>query len=62
VGIDVHEAPLVSMKSKDILKENMVITVEPGIYIKDRVGVRIEDTIIVKKGKPEVLETLYKFI
>ncbi|MCG3109551.1 Xaa-Pro dipeptidase [Metallosphaera sp. J1] len=60
VGIEVHENPAISMKSKDVLKEGMVITVEPGIYVQGELGVRIEDTIIVRKGKPEVLETLYK--
>ncbi|QKQ99293.1 aminopeptidase P family protein [Metallosphaera tengchongensis] len=60
VGIEVHESPSISMKSDDILKENMVITVEPGIYLDGEFGVRIEDTIIVRKGKAEVLETTYK--
>ncbi|ABP95765.1 MULTISPECIES: aminopeptidase P family protein [Metallosphaera] len=60
VGIEVHESPAISMKSKDILREGMVITVEPGIYFQGELGVRIEDTILVRKGKPEVLETLYK--
>lgn len=62
VGIDVHESPYVSFNSNDVLKENMVITVEPGIYIKGRFGVRIEDTLIVTKGKPIVLETAYKLL
>ncbi|MCI2414536.1 MAG: aminopeptidase P family protein [Candidatus Aramenus sp.] len=62
VGIDVHESPYVSFNSNDVLKENMVITVEPGIYIKGKFGVRIEDTLIVTKGKPVVLETTYKLL
>ncbi|WP_048057710.1 aminopeptidase P family protein [Metallosphaera cuprina] len=62
VGIEVHENPTISMRSKDLLKEGMVITVEPGIYIENELGVRIEDTLIVRKGKPEVLETVYKAI
>jgi len=49
VGLDVHEQPFVSYKSDTILKENMIITIEPGVYIKGKVGVRIEDTIVVKK-------------
>jgi Xaa-Pro dipeptidase len=62
VGIEIHESPTISMNSKDILRENMVITIEPGIYLKGRFGVRIEDTLIVTKNKPIVLETTYKLM
>jgi len=62
VGIEVHEYPAVSPISDAELKENMVITVEPGIYLKDKFGVRIEDTLIVTKKKPIVLETTFKYI
>lgn len=43
IGLDVHEIPSLSSKSKDILKENMIVTVEPGIYLQGKFGVRIED-------------------
>lgn len=43
IGLEVHEMPSLSSKSKEILKENMVVTVEPGIYLEGRFGVRIED-------------------
>lgn len=43
VGLDIHEAPSLSSRSKETLKENMVITVEPGIYLPGRFGIRIED-------------------
>ena len=49
VGINVHEVPRVSKDSPQILEENMVISVEPGIYISGLGGVRIEDLVIVKK-------------
>ncbi len=62
VGIDVHESPYISFNSTDILRKNMVVTVEPGIYIEGKYGVRIEDTMIVTAGKPEVLETAYKLL
>ncbi|BDC19787.1 peptidase M24 [Acidianus sp. HS-5] len=62
VGIEVHESPYISFNSNDVLKKNMVITVEPGIYLKDKFGVRIEDTLVVTNGKPEVLETAYKLL
>lgn len=50
VGLDIHEMPFVSLKSETILSENMVITVEPGIYIENEFGVRIEDMVLVKEN------------
>ena len=49
VGLDVHEYPFMNSKHDYILKENMVVTDEPGIYIPARFGVRIEDTILITK-------------
>lgn len=49
VGLDIHEAPTINAESDTTLKENMVITIEPGIYLKGRFGVRIEDLCLVKK-------------
>ena len=49
LGINVHESPRVGKNSKQVLEENMVISVEPGIYINGLGGVRIEDLVIVKK-------------
>lgn len=49
VGLDIHEYPFMSTKYDFILKENMVVTDEPGIYIPGRFGVRIEDTVLVTK-------------
>ena len=48
IGLDVHESPNISAKSKEKLKKDMAITVEPGIYIPKKFGVRIEDSLIVK--------------
>ena len=47
--MEVHELPYVSASNKEPLPENSVITVEPGIYIEGIGGVRIEDTVAVKK-------------
>jgi Xaa-Pro aminopeptidase len=50
VGLEIHEDPAVSPGNKKILKENMVITIEPGIYIPGSGGVRIEDMVIIGKN------------
>ena len=47
VGLEIHEAPAVSPKSEAVLKSGMVITDEPGIYLPDKFGVRIEDMVCV---------------
>ena len=55
VGLEVHELPYLSHNSQNILKENMIVTNEPGIYIPGKYGIRIEDTIRVGKLESEVL-------
>ncbi len=50
VGLSIHEAPAVNTQSEAVLAENMVVTVEPGIYLPGRFGVRIEDLCVVKDG------------
>ena len=59
IGIEVHESPAISQKSKDRLKRNMAITIEPGVYIPNKFGIRIEDTVIVA-DRSKVLTTLSK--
>ncbi len=49
VGLDIHEYPNISARSDFILEENMVFTIEPGIYLPNEFGVRIEDTVVLKK-------------
>lgn len=52
LGLDIHEAPSVSIKDQTVLEDNMIITIEPGIYLEGEFGVRIEDMILIdKKGK-----------
>lgn len=55
LGLDVHEYPDVSEKTNDLLEENMVFTIEPGIYKPGVAGVRIEDDVVVTKNGCEVL-------
>ena len=55
MGLEIHEAPTVSGKSETILKPGMVITVEPGIYLPGKIGVRIEDMVLIKEKGNEVL-------
>lgn len=55
VGIEVHEPPKINSRSQEKLEENMIITIEPGIYLKNKFGVRIEDMVIVKKEGFEIM-------
>ena len=55
VGLEIHEEPRVSPRSETVLAENMIITIEPGIYIPGWGGIRIEDSVIVKNGGCELL-------
>jgi len=53
VGLDVHEPPWLRINGKEVLQKNDVVTVEPGIYMPNLFGIRIEDTILVsKRAKP----------
>jgi Xaa-Pro aminopeptidase len=61
VGIEVHEGPRLSrLASEDPLLVGNVVTVEPGVYLPGRLGVRIEDLVIVRKDGQEVLTRLSK--
>lgn len=58
IGLAVHEDPIVSWENKSIVREGMVFTVEPGIYLPDWGGVRIEDMIRVTSNSAEILTSL----
>jgi Xaa-Pro aminopeptidase len=51
IGLEVHEYPYLSPKKRDKLLEGMVFSIEPGVYLQSRFGVRIEDTVAIKSGK-----------
>ena len=50
VGLEIHELPYINSKNDNLLKENMIITNEPGIYLPNNYGVRIEDTVLITKS------------
>jgi Xaa-Pro aminopeptidase len=60
VGLNVHESPRIGPNSQDILEEGMVFTLEPGIYIPEWGGIRIEDTVMFKDGKIVSLNRMNK--
>ncbi|HUG17235.1 MAG TPA: Xaa-Pro peptidase family protein [Thermomicrobiales bacterium] len=60
VGVRVHEAPSASKQSKDVLAAGNVITVEPGVYLPDWGGVRVEDVVLITEDGIEVLTTASK--
>lgn len=58
VGLDIHEIPTFSAKDKTVIEKGMVITVEPGIYLEDNFGIRLEDTVAVEKNKGKIIGDL----
>ncbi|MEA3239120.1 MAG: Xaa-Pro peptidase family protein [Candidatus Bipolaricaulota bacterium] len=57
LGLDIHEPPYIVSGNKTVLQPGVVFTVEPGIYIADKVGVRIEDDIVITEDGAETLST-----
>jgi len=60
VGLEVHEAPRLSLRSDDVLAPGEVVTVEPGIYLPGKLGVRIEDLVVVTEDGLRNLSSLPK--
>jgi Xaa-Pro aminopeptidase len=60
VGLDIHEAPRLSKLSEDTLRAGMVVTVEPGVYLPGKFGIRIEDLVVVGEGENTILTSLSK--
>jgi Xaa-Pro aminopeptidase/Xaa-Pro dipeptidase len=59
IGLEVHELPNISNYSNAVLRKNMAVTVEPGIYIPEKFGIRIEDSVIVD-DRPVLLHRFTK--
>jgi Xaa-Pro aminopeptidase len=55
LGLEIHEAPRVAAGQTEILRPGMVITVEPGVYLPGKFGVRIEDTVVVTETGCDIL-------
>jgi Xaa-Pro aminopeptidase len=60
VGLEVHEAPRLSLRSDDVLEPGEVVTVEPGVYLPGQLGVRIEDLVVVTGSGHRNLSALPK--
>lgn len=60
LGLDIHESPIIYSNKKEVFSENMIVTVEPGIYFNNEYGIRIEDTILVTKSGAEIFTTCNK--
>jgi Xaa-Pro aminopeptidase len=58
LGIDIHEPPYITATSETILEEGNVFSIEPGIYLSGRFGIRLEEIVILRNGKAEVLSEL----
>ena len=55
VGLDIHELPFISSKSHEVIENNMVFTIEPGIYIPNEFGVRFENMVVINNDRAVVL-------
>lgn len=62
IGVDIHEPPYITATSELPLEEGNVFSIEPGIYLPSRFGIRLEEVVIIRHGKAEVLSELPRAI
>ncbi len=55
IGLEVHEAPAISLKNSSVLQEGMIFTIEPGVYFPGQFGIRVEDMILVTSSGCKIL-------
>jgi len=60
VGLEIHESPRLAAGDETVLQSGMVITIEPGIYLPGKCGIRIEDMLLVTEGGYELLTPVSK--
>ncbi|MGC8677590.1 MAG: aminopeptidase P family protein [Hydrogenobaculum sp.] len=58
IGLEIHEDPRVYKTSEDIIEEGFVFTVEPGIYLPNHFGVRLENIVYIENGLPHVMSSI----
>ena len=58
LGIDIHETPYITGTSETILEDGMVFSIEPGIYLQGQFGQRLEEIVIIRNGKAEILSEM----
>ncbi|MEM9577966.1 MAG: M24 family metallopeptidase [Pseudomonadota bacterium] len=62
LGTEVHEPPYVTSTSETVLDEGMVFSIEPGVYLPDRFGIRLEEIVVLRSDGPEILSDLRRDI
>ncbi len=60
IGLNIHEAPALSPRGQGEMQDGMVFSIEPGVYLDEKFGVRIEDTVTLINGKPQTFMTVTK--
>src|SRR5690606_2448375 len=60
IGLEVHESPRLTARSREVLRAGHVVTIEPGLYYPGIGEVRLEDVVLVTRGKPRVLTQIEK--
>ena len=58
IGVDLHEPPFITATTETVLEEGMCYSIEPGIYLADRFGIRLEEIVILRASGPEILSEL----